>query len=145
VSRYERLKRRRAGVSAGELEGRIAAIIEAAGRDGAAAQVLAETVTYLGAGLANLVNLFNPERVVVGGWLGRALSDALLPEIRAAAQRQALHLPFSRVEIVAAELGKDAVALGGATLPIARLLTDGAVRAGDPGQRRRPRFAMPSG
>jgi predicted NBD/HSP70 family sugar kinase len=145
VSRYEQLKRRRPEVGAGELEGRIAAIIEAAGRDGAAGQVLAETVTYLGAGLANLVNLFNPERVVVGGWLGRALSDALLPEIRAAAQRQALHLPFSRVEIVKAELGKDAVAHGGATLPIARLLTDGAVRAGDPGQRRRPRFAMPSG
>jgi predicted NBD/HSP70 family sugar kinase len=145
VSRYEQLKRGRAGVSAGDLEGRIAAIIDAAGRDRAAGQVLAETVTYLGAGLANLVNLFNPERVVVGGWLGRALSDALLPEIRVAAERQALHLPFSRVEIVKAELGKDAVALGGATLPIARLLTDGAVRAGDPGQRRRPRFAMPSG
>ena len=43
-------------------------------------------VTYLGAGIADLVNLFNPERVVVGGWLGRALSDALLPEIRQAAE-----------------------------------------------------------
>lgn len=143
ASRYERLKRGRTAAGAGELEERIAAIIDARDRDRAAARVLAETVTYLGAGLANVVNLFNPERVVVGGWLGRALSDALLPEIRAAAGRQALRLPFSRVEIVKAELGKDAVALGGATLPIARLLTDGAMRAGNSAHRRRPHFAMP--
>ena len=56
---------------------------------------------------------------MIGGWLGRALSDELLPRIREAARRQALHLPFSRVEIVKADLGPDAVALGGATLPIA--------------------------
>jgi hypothetical protein len=92
--------------------------------------VLDETVTYLGAGIADLVKLFNPERVVVGGWLGQALSEALLPSIREAAAGRALHLPFSRVEIVKAELGQDAVALGGATLPIARLLSAGA--AGHP-------------
>ena len=140
VSRYEQLRRRRTAASPAELEGRIAAIIEARHRDRAAARVLEETVTYLGAGIADLVNLFNPERVVVGGWLGQALSDALLPGIREAAAGRALHLPFSRVEIVKAELGQDAVALGGATLPIARLLTAGA--AGPPGPaspgRRRP-------
>jgi predicted NBD/HSP70 family sugar kinase len=143
VDRYEQLKRRHAEVSPSELEERIAAIIAARDRDRAAAQVLGKTVTYLGAGIADLVNLFNPERVVVGGWLGQALGE-LLPEIREAARRQALHLPFSRVEIVKAELGKDAVALGGATLPVARLLTEGAMPADDAGQRRRPRFAMPS-
>lgn len=109
--------------SAGGLEPLIASIIEARHRDSAAARVLDETLTYLGAGIADLVNLFNPERVVVGGWLGRALSDELLPDIRAAAGRHALRLPFSHVEIVKAHLGKDAVAMGGATLPIARVLT----------------------
>ncbi len=84
-------------------------------------------MTYLGVGIANLVNLFNPERVVLGGWLGRALGDALLPRIRAAAGEHALRLPLRGVRIVPAELGKDAVALGGATLPIARLLTAGAM------------------
>ena len=126
VARYEQLKRRRAASGPGELESRIAGIIARAGRDRIADQVLDETVSYLGAGLADLVNLFNPERIVVGGWLGRTLSDALLPRIRAAAERQALRLPFSRVEIVKAELGPDAVALGGATLPIAQLLSAGA-------------------
>jgi predicted NBD/HSP70 family sugar kinase len=127
VARHEQLDGRRAAAAPGELDTQIAAIIAARDRDQAAAQVLAETVTYLGAGIGGLVNLFNPERIVLGGWLGQALSDALLPEIRRAAGRQALRLPFSRAEIVKADLGQDAVALGGATLPIARLLTAGAM------------------
>jgi predicted NBD/HSP70 family sugar kinase len=137
AARCDQLKRRRAATSPAALEGRIAEIIDAREHDRAAAQVLDETVTYLGAGIADLVNLFNPERVVVGGWLGQALSDELLPRIREAAGRQALRLPFSRVEIVKADLGKDAVALGGATLPIARLITAGAVPADHAGGRRR--------
>ena len=127
AARYEQLKHRRVPAGTAHPEGRVAAMIDARQHDRVAARVLDETVTYLGAGIANLVNLFNPERVVVGGWLGHALSGELLPGIREAAGRQALRLPFSRVEIVRAELGRDAVALGGATLPIARLLTSGAM------------------
>jgi predicted NBD/HSP70 family sugar kinase len=145
VARYEQLKRRRAASGPGELEAGIAGLIAAADRDRMAGQVLDETVTYLGAGLADLVNLFNPERIVVGGWLGRTLSDALLPRIREAAERQALRLPFSRVEIVKAELGPDAVALGGATLPIAQLLSAGAMSAADPDARPRLRPAVSPG
>jgi predicted NBD/HSP70 family sugar kinase len=142
AARYQQLKRRRAATSPADLEGEIAAIIAARDSDRAAAQVLDETITYLGAGIADLVNLFNPERVVVGGWLGRALSEELLPRIREAAGRQALRLPFSRVEIVQAELGQDAVALGGATLPIARLLTAGAVVPEPADTRRRIRSVV---
>ncbi len=143
VARYDELKHTPVPASPGELEERAAAIIAAHRDDQAATQVLDETVTYLGAGIADLVNLFNPERVVVGGWLGQALSDELLPRIREAAGRRALHLPFSRVEIVKAELGKDAVALGGATLPIARLLSAGAVTDHTPGRRRLRPTALP--
>jgi predicted NBD/HSP70 family sugar kinase len=145
AARYEQLTSRRVTTSPGELEARVAAIIDAAGRDRAAAQVLDETVTYLGAGLADLVNLFNPERVAVGGWLGQAISDVLLPSVREAAGRQALRLPFSRVEIVKAELGQDAVALGGATLPIARLLSAGAMATEPLGARRRIRSPSSAG
>jgi predicted NBD/HSP70 family sugar kinase len=145
AARYEQLKRRRVQTTPGELEGQVAAIIDARERDQVAAQVIDETITYLGAGIADLVNLFNPERVVVGGWLGRALGDELLPRIREAAARRALRLPFSRVEIVKADLGKDAVALGGATLPIARLLTAGAMVTGQPENARRIRPALSPG
>jgi len=95
--------------------------------DPAAGTVLAETAAYLGAGVANLINLFNPERVVIGGWAGIALGS-LLPEIRAAAEAQAMHRPFTQAGIELCALGTDAVALGAATLPVARLLAAGGVR-----------------
>jgi predicted NBD/HSP70 family sugar kinase len=92
--------------------------------DGVAA-MFAETVGYLGAGIANLINLFNPERIVLGGWAGLALGARFLPEIRAAVARHALRQPYSRTRIELCTLGPDAVAMGAATLPVARLLADG--------------------
>ncbi|WP_432988690.1 ROK family protein [Dactylosporangium sp. CA-233914] len=88
----------------------------------AAAEILAETAGMLGAGIGNLVNLFNPERVVLGGWAGLALGARLLPQIRSAAREQALEHPFGQVSIELCELGPDAVAFGAATLPMAELL-----------------------
>src|SRR6185312_1135851 len=67
AARYAEL-RNDGAVSPGALEQQVAALISARERDRVSAQVLDEVVTYLGAGIANLVNLFNPERVVVGGW-----------------------------------------------------------------------------
>ena len=93
-----------------------------------AARVLEETAGYLGAGIANLVNLFNPERIVLAGWAGLALGGYLLPQIRAAAAERALRHPFSQVTIELGQLGPDAVALGAATLPVAALLARGAAR-----------------
>jgi predicted NBD/HSP70 family sugar kinase len=45
-------------------------LVSAAGRSKAAERVLDETAGYLGAGIANLINLFNPERIVLSGWAG---------------------------------------------------------------------------
>src|SRR5205807_2074586 len=42
----------------------------AASAEGPAAAVLARAGTRFGTAAANLVNLFNPERIVVGGWAG---------------------------------------------------------------------------
>jgi predicted NBD/HSP70 family sugar kinase len=93
--------------------------------DSIARAVIADTVGYLGAGIGNLVNMFNPERVVLGGWAGLALGAAFLPEIRAAAQEHALAHPYGQVTIELSQLGADAVALGAATLPLAELLARG--------------------
>jgi predicted NBD/HSP70 family sugar kinase len=127
AARYAELSQGSYTASPASLEGTVAAIIASGERHPAAAQVLDEVVTYLGAGIANLVNLFNPERVVVGGWLGHALTATLLDRISAAAQSQSLRLPTGGVRIVRAQLGQDAVALGGATLPIAKLLNKARV------------------
>ncbi|WP_412751854.1 ROK family protein [Krasilnikovia sp. M28-CT-15] len=107
------------------------------------AQVVAETVGYLGAGIAGLVNLFSPERIVLGGRTGLALGERFLSDIRAAAARNALRQPYSKTRIEVCQLGPDAVAMGAATLPIARLLADGglpaAVGAGASSPRPAPR------
>lgn len=94
-----------------------------AATDADAVRVLDETADYLGAGIASLVNLFNPERIVLGGWAGIALGERLLPRIRAATAAHALHRPFEQTSIELSELGQDAVAVGAATLPVAVLLS----------------------
>ena len=94
----------------------------------AATSVVDDTIGYLGAGFAGLVNLFNPERIVLGGWAGLALGAAHLDRIRAATRKHALRQPFEHTSIVLCELGQDAVAMGAATLPLAQLLADGGAR-----------------
>ncbi|MGW0505763.1 ROK family transcriptional regulator [Micromonospora sp. NPDC003241] len=126
IDRYREARRGRAVPGVDE-ESQIAALVTAAETSPTARRVLDETADYLGAGVANLINLFNPERVVLGGWAVMALAE-LLPAVRAAAGRQALRLPYAQVSIELGELGVDAVALGAATLPIARLLATGGVR-----------------
>ncbi len=82
-----------------------------------------ETALYLGVSIGNLINLFNPERIIIGGWAGMLLGERLLPAIRAAAREHSLHHPFGQTSIELGRLGPDAVALGAATLPVEALLS----------------------
>ncbi|RZS90946.1 putative NBD/HSP70 family sugar kinase [Motilibacter rhizosphaerae] len=137
LRRYEELT----GTSgSGSLEERTADLL--ASDDAAARQVRAETAEYLGAGVGSLVNLFNPERIVVGGWVGRLLGEAFLPVLREQVASHALALPFSQTSLVLAELGRDAIALGAATQPVERLLTSGAMPQQPPRSARRPSDAV---
>ncbi len=103
----------------------IEALVASASKSKTARKVLRETAGYLGAGIANLINLFNPERIVLGGWAGLALGPELLPDIRAAAQAHALGHAFGQTTVELCQLGPDAVAFGAATLPVAALLARG--------------------
>lgn len=100
-------------------------LLDAARMSKPAADVLDETAEFIGAGVANLVNLFNPECIVIGGWVGQLLGPRLLPRIREVAAARALRYPFSRVAIEIGRLGPDAVAMGAATLVVERFLADG--------------------
>jgi len=106
----------------------------------AAADVFARTTGYLGAGIADLINLFSPERIVLGGEAGTVFGRRFLPEIREAAARHALRRPYAQTRIDLCELGVDAVAMGAATLPLAVLLADGGL----PGQPAEPVLEMPA-
>nr|MDT0656683.1 ROK family transcriptional regulator [Micromonospora sp. DSM 115978] len=124
LDRYRQANDGRPTVGADE-ESALHAVLKAADSEAVAAQVINETLDYLGAGFATLINLFNPERLVLGGWAGLALGEGHLDRIRAATARHALRQPYSQVTIELCQLGPDAVAMGAATLPVARLLTDG--------------------
>jgi predicted NBD/HSP70 family sugar kinase len=107
-------------------ERELSALLLAADTSPAAARVLTDTARYLGVGIANLINLFSPEAVILGGWAGLALGARLLPAIRTVAASQALRVPYAQTSIELCRLGPDAVALGAATLPLERLLSGGA-------------------
>ncbi|MEU6770122.1 ROK family protein [Streptomyces sp. NPDC046759] len=96
--------------------------------DPVAADVLAETAEYLGAGLSDLINLFQPERVLIGGWAGLQLGGAFLDEVRAHALTRALRHPARRVRIELGRLGPDAVTVGAAVLPLAAFFSSGGHR-----------------
>ena len=109
------------GGPGGDEESALAALV--AETSPRAAEILDETALYLGAGLGNLINLFGPERIILGGWAGLMLGEKLLPAIREAAKRHSLSYRFSQTSIELGRLGPDAVALGAATLPMERFLS----------------------
>jgi predicted NBD/HSP70 family sugar kinase len=82
--------------------------------------VLEETGEYLGIGISNVVNLYNPELVVVGGSTMRAGNMLLSPMIRVV-QRRALPGLAERVRIVPGSLREDAGAVGAAALVLREL------------------------
>ena len=116
-------------VDAADEESALLAILAAAAEDGssqgskAARAVLDETALHLGVSIGNLVNLFNPERIVIGGWAGLLMARALLPRALEVAEEHALRYPFAKATIELGQLGPDAVARGAATLPVARFLS----------------------
>src|SRR5437016_10060542 len=63
----------------------LTALIELAATSARAAELLDETALYLGVSVGNLINLFNPERIILGGWAGLMLGERMLPAIRQAA------------------------------------------------------------
>lgn len=84
-----------------------------------ALQVVEETGRYLGIAVATLVNLFNPERIVLGGPVGQS-GQVLLSPLRAEVQRRAMAYPLSAVRITASTVGPDAGAVGAAVLVLQR-------------------------
>ena len=103
-------------------ESALAALVDAADTEPLAAAILDETADYLGAGIGSLINLFNPERVILGGWAGLLLGGRLLPRIRESARRHSLRHPFAATSLELGQLGPEAVALGAATLPVEAFL-----------------------
>ncbi len=87
-------------------------LVEAAKReDKLAYRLFTDVGRYLGEGIVSLVNLLNPEMIVIGGDLVQA-GNLILDPVSDVLKRQALEVARKSVEIVFSELGGNASALG---------------------------------
>jgi len=93
--------------------------------DAGAVAVLARVGEYLGAGLVTLVNIFNPEVIVIGGGAAAA-GELLLGPARAVLRARGSLPARDQVRVVPAALGPDAGFIGAAALALSELFPDDA-------------------
>jgi glucokinase len=87
--------------------------------DAVAAEIFERAATYLGVGVANLLNLCNPQRIVIGGGVSKA--GALLFEpVRRVATARAFERPGRDAQILPAALGDDVGVVGAAAVALQR-------------------------
>ncbi|MEU6825415.1 ROK family protein [Streptomyces atriruber] len=96
----------------------------AANKDGVAIEVIRQTGAYLGAAVGNLVNLFNPEVLVLGDQIADHLGELLLSETRATLADHALAQPLRAVSVRVSPLPHDAVSRGAAAFALEGFLDD---------------------
>ena len=99
----------------GDLENVTARAVHQAARSGdaLAGELILDIAHYLGTGLANLINLFNPDVIALGGGMMQ-MGDLLLDPARQIARRRAFPSAVEAVRIVSAALGRNNGVLGAA-------------------------------
>ncbi|MFF4750234.1 ROK family transcriptional regulator [Streptomyces sp. NPDC002514] len=106
--------------------------------DPVAVTVVRDTARYLGAGISDLINLLNPEVVVLSSWVAARLGERLLAEVRGAVAGYALRRPLAATEIVLSPIPTDPVSLGAATFALEGALQPGGRPGQDPARTRPP-------
>jgi len=100
-------------------------IAEAAAEDDSLAyRVLQRSASYIGVGLANLVNLFNPRVMIFGGALFREIPQLIADPLRRIIKQRALEKSAQEVQLAVSTLGSEASALGAARLIAERIVGD---------------------
>jgi len=104
---------------AGKIEDITAEKIGVAARAGdpLALDIIAEAGNYLGVGMVNLVNIFNPEMLIVGGGVAK-VGDLLLDPARQVVKERTFQISAQAVRIVLAQLGDEAGVLGAAVFAL---------------------------
>ena len=96
----------------------IAAVKE---EDVLAIEVIEEIGATLGRAIAGLINLFNPELIIIGGRIAETKEYLLLP-VKSAVQKHSLNMINSDTSIKFSKLGKKAGAIGSCMLGRSKLL-----------------------
>ncbi|RKR74778.1 ROK family protein [Frondihabitans australicus] len=89
--------------------------------DGGATSVVRDAALLIGDVVANLVNFYNPARVVLGGPVTERTED-MLAQIRSVVYQQAQPLATRNLSIVHSSLGDDAALVGGMVNAIEQVL-----------------------
>ena len=76
----------------------------------------------LGKGLAGLINIFNPQLVVIGGKVAVAAGDYLMLPIRTAIKRHVLNIANQDTTVKRSQLKQKAAPIGAALLVRSRML-----------------------
>ena len=104
---------------------RVVDIVKAAkAEDTLSIELIADIAEKLGKGLAMLINLFNPELVILGGALAETGDYIRLP-IKSALNKYALNLVSSDSQLVTSKLGEKAGVIGSCLMARSRLLMAG--------------------
>jgi len=90
------------------------AVARARAGDPRAVEGVARIGRYLGIGIANMVTVVTPDRVAIGGGIGAGATDLLFEPIRTELRLRVRTTDLDRVELVPAELGTWAGAIGSA-------------------------------
>ncbi len=93
--------------------------------DVAAIECIEEIGSTLGRAIAGLINLFNPDMVIIGGRLS-STERYLMPPLRSAVNKYSLNLVNNDTVIKLSRLGKEAGAIGASLLSKARLVSEWA-------------------
>lgn len=103
----------------GDLEKVTPETIHSAARQGDSLgkELIARTGYYVGVGLANLINIFNPELIVIGGGLSNIGDMLLKPAFKVAGER-AFREAFQAVRFASAGLGRNSGVLGAAAFAL---------------------------
>ncbi|GFP19934.1 glucokinase, partial [Candidatus Hakubella thermalkaliphila] len=88
---------------------------EASQGDPVSRRIYEETGQWLGIGVASLINIFNPEMVIIGGGVANA-GELLLEPVRREVQDRAMPVLRDSVSIVLAELREEAGVIGAASM-----------------------------
>ncbi len=119
----QEMSRGRAGQSNGSRITPESLSVAARRGDPTARRVYARMGTVLGIGISNLINIFNPQTVILGGLVCRA-SDLFLPSCMETVRQRAWHASPKNVKVSQLERG---AVLGAAALVLQRLFTAGNI------------------
>jgi glucokinase len=96
--------------------------------DAFACQAVDREARYLGLGLANLVTLFAPDAIVLGGSVMKS-AVLFLEEIRKTISRCCRFVPYEKADVTLASLGEDANLIGAARVWHQRFAQEGGRHA----------------